>query len=181
MDELSPILSAPLGENSTAAPAWLARCINKKVKTYDICTILYTFVLLPNQHKTTNPQTPGVLTNQALIKKLHWWHQVGLSFGQDGTLDATSIGGSGAPKQLEMEEIDLLLQVSSSTAMVFQPLGEDRFESPGWFAIGANLRTFNLSFDTFGIAGDFTPFYERHTHLKPMFEGTHTHTFSGGA
>ena len=99
-----------------------------------------------------------------------------MSFGQDGTLDATSIGGSGAPKQLEMEEIDLLLQVSSSTAMVFQPLGEDRFESPGWFAIGANLRTFNLSFDTFGIAGDFTPFYERHTHLKPMFEGTHTHT-----
>jgi hypothetical protein len=68
VDELSPILSAPLGENSTAAPAWLARCINKKVKTYDICTILYTFVLLPNQHKTTNPQTPGVLTNQALIK-----------------------------------------------------------------------------------------------------------------
>lgn len=101
VDELSPILSAPLGENSTA-PAWLARCINKKVNThintYDICRILYTFVLPPNQHKTTNPQTPGVLTNQALIKKLHWWHQVGLSFGQDGTLDATSIGGSGPPK-----------------------------------------------------------------------------------
>ena len=62
-----------------------------------------------------------------------------MSFGQDGTLDATSIGGSGAPKQLEMEEIDLLLQVSSSTAMVFQPLGEDRFESMSGYQVGSPL------------------------------------------